>query len=212
VKPCFSKKRNRALTLPEVLVVIAILVILAIVLLPVLAATHHRSDRIGCVSNLRQIGDACGVWAGNHNNQYPMSFSETTNVAAYFQVMSNELVTPKVLICPSDREHAPATNFQSDFNNSHISYFIGPDASESYPQQIMSGDANLAIDGVPVKSGLVVFPSNAQVSWTAARHGRNGTIVYADGSVAEVSPTGLQSALALSTNGTPITTNCLAIP
>jgi prepilin-type N-terminal cleavage/methylation domain-containing protein len=207
-----QKRRNRALTLPEVFVVIAILAVLVAMLLPALAAKYRRSSRINCVSNLKQIGDACGIWAGNHNKQYPMPFFRLTNAAGYFQVMSNELETPKILICPSDPEHIPATNFQNDFNNSHISYFINPDASEAYPQEIMSGDDNLAVDGVPVKSGLVVLPSRGAVSWTSARHINVGNLVYADGSVCEVSTAGLQSALALSTNGTPIMTNRLAIP
>jgi prepilin-type processing-associated H-X9-DG protein len=210
-----SKKRNQAWTIFEVFVVIATLAVLvsfAIILLPVAAAKYRRSSRINCVSNLKQIGDACGIWAGNHDKRYPMSFFGSTNAAGYFQVMSNELGTPKILICPSDPEHISATNFQDDFNNSHISYFINPDADQSYPQEIMFGDANLAIDGVPVKSGLVTLPSDTHVSWTATRHINVGNIGYADGSIAEASDAGLQSALALATNGTPNMVNRFAIP
>jgi prepilin-type processing-associated H-X9-DG protein len=211
MKPRFQDQRNRAWTLAEVVLVIGVLALLAAIFLPVIAMPR-RSSRLGCVSNLKQIGLSCRIWAGDHNNKYLMSFSETTNVAEYFQVMSNELVTPKILICPSDREHIPATNFQNDFNDSHISYFINPDAAEAYPQMLMSGDDNFAIGGVPVKSGLLISPSNTSLSWTAARHHSVGNIGFADGSVSEVSTLGLQSALVLSTNGTPITTNRLAIP
>jgi prepilin-type processing-associated H-X9-DG protein len=136
----------------------------------------------------------------------------TGDVAHCFQVMSNELRTPKVLICPADKSRFPATSFVTNFSNANISYFINPDASESYPQEIMTGDANLAIDGIPVKSGLIVLPSNAQVSWTASLHGSVGNIGYADGSIAEVSTAGLQSSLILSTNGTPTSIIRLAIP
>lgn len=218
-----QKQRSQALTRIDVVVIIfVVLIILAVVLLPVLAAANRRSSRIGCIGNLGRINIPFRVWEDDHNNQYPMSISITNkgamelaatgNVAGCFQVMSNELSTPKILICPQDTIHTIATNFQNDFNNSHISYFINPDASEGYPQEIMLGDANLAINGIPVKSGLVAFPSGASVSFTAARHIHVGNIGYADGSVAEVSSTGLQQALDLSTNGTPVTTNRLAIP
>jgi prepilin-type processing-associated H-X9-DG protein len=217
-----SKKRNQGMDILDLLVIIAMVAILAIMFVLIEIRQRYRVDPFICVNNLKQVNLSLRIWEGDHNNKYPMSVSmlkgggmeliATGNVADCLQVMSNELATPKILICPYDRSRFPATNFQNDFNNSHISYFINPDADESYPQEIMSGDANLAIDGVPVKSGLVVFPSNTQVSWTAARHGRIGNIGYADGSVSEVSTIGLQSALALATNGTPNMINRLAIP
>lgn len=135
-----------------------------------------------------------------------------TNAVEYFQVRSNEFSAPKVLICPADMKRFPATNFQNDFNGSHISYFVNVDASESYPQEVMLGDDNLAINGVVVKSGLLELSTNAQVSFTADRHRYVGNIGYADGSVVEVSSLGLQSSLILSTNGTPDTISRLAIP
>jgi len=210
MKPRFQKCRNQALTLPEVLVIVAVLFVLAIILFPILIP--RRVSRIDCVHNIKQIGDACGIWADDHNKRFPMSLLKSTNAAEYFQMMSNQFYAPKVLICPSDPEHNPATNFQNDFNNSHISYLINPDADQSYPQEIMSGDDHLAVDGVPVKSGLVTLPSSTRVSWTAARHINVGNILYADGSVSEVSIVGLQTALALSTNGTSTMTNRFVIP
>jgi prepilin-type processing-associated H-X9-DG protein len=135
-----------------------------------------------------------------------------TNIAVYFQAMSNKLISPKYLICPADHEHVPATNWTTDFNNSHISYFLNPDASEAYPQEIMDGDDNLAINGVPVKSGLLLLSPIGGISWTTERHGHVGNLGFADGSVAEESASGLQNALQLSLQGTPITTNRIVIP
>jgi prepilin-type processing-associated H-X9-DG protein len=223
MKPRLSKKRNQAWTIFEILVIIATLALLAALLLPVLAASKRRSSRINCVNNLKQINIAIRIWPPVYSDgEPPMSVSVTNggametlatgNVAGCFQVMSNQLGTPKILICPADLERIAATNFQNDFNNSHISYFLNPDAREFYPQQIMDGDDNLATNGVAVKSGMVEFPANMRISFTAARHKFVGNIGYADGSVAEVSSSGLQSALLLSTNGTPTMTNRFAIP
>ena len=190
-------------------------------ILPCLQVEKRHDQRLLCVSNLKQIGLAYRTWEGDNNNEYPMSYSTnggalewpaTTNIAVYFRAMSNQLITPKILICPLDRKHVSATNWTTDFNNSHISYFLNPDASEAYPQEIMDGDDNLAIDGMPVKSGLVLLPANAAITWTAERHGRVGNLGFADGSVAEESSSGLQNALILATNGTPFTTNGIVIP
>jgi prepilin-type processing-associated H-X9-DG protein len=219
----FQKQRTEALTRVEILVIIAVLAILAALFLPRLTKKTPRSNsrtralQINCVNNLKQVGLSFRIWEGDNNNQYPMSVSVTNgggreliaagNVAGCFQVMSNELSTPKILVCPADKSRVSAASFQKDFDNSHVSYFIGLDASESYPKQIMSGDDNLADFGVPVKSGLVLISSD-YVSWIDGRHGSSGNILYADGSVSEVSVAGLHAALRLATNGI----NAFAIP
>ena len=54
MKPRFSKQPDRALTLFEVLLVIAILAVAVAMLLPALAAARRKSSRIGCVNDLKQ--------------------------------------------------------------------------------------------------------------------------------------------------------------
>jgi prepilin-type processing-associated H-X9-DG protein len=220
MKLLLQKRRNRALTLPEVLVVVGTLVILAVILLPVLSSKRHPS-RINCVSNLKQVDLAFRIWESDHDNKYPMAVSvtnggamETTatgDVVTCFICMSNELSTPKVLICPveADLGKTAATNFGADFfNNSQISYFIGVDGDEAHPQRIMSGDDNFVVDGSPIKSGLVQCLTNTSIAWGADRHQFVGNIGFADGSVMECSSTGLQTAFQQS----DLATNRLAIP
>ena len=216
MKPRFSNQQNHALTLVEVLVVITVLAVLAAIFLPAIAAYKVRKLQIrnGCVNNLKEISLAYRVWEGDHGDKYPMFVSVTNggamelvatgNVAACFQVMSNELYTPKVLVCPEDTSRIAATNFTTDFGGSKISYFINPDAIEAYPQMILSGDDNFEIGGILVKSGLLELSTNTPISWTAARHKFVGNIVTADGSVQQMTQSGLRSAL--------IATNRLAIP
>ena len=73
---------------------------------------------------------------------------------------------------------------------------------------MLSGDANFAIGGVPVKSGLLKFYSNAPIAWSAARHKYSGNILLADGSVQSLNNSGLTKWL----HQTGVATNRLAIP
>src|SRR6516165_4312385 len=111
-------KNKKAFTLIELLVVIAVLAILAAMLLPALASAKRKAQRINCVNNLKQCGLAFRIWEGDHSDRYQMSLSETNggtmefdtgaDTFRHYLVMSNELSTPKILVCPSDtRQAAP---------------------------------------------------------------------------------------------------------
>jgi competence protein ComGC len=227
----FSHQRNQALTRTEAIVVIATLAVLFVLLLPALVTVGHNGrQRINCVSNLKQIGIAYRLWEGDNNGKYPMAVSVTNggamelvatgNVAAGFLVMSNELSTPKILLCPEDTYRVRATNF-STLNSSNISYFVGLDAAETKPQLFLSGDDNFTIGGIPEKSGLLELSTNTPITWTSGRHVAYnshfwtparyrfvGNIGMADGSVQQVATDGLQKAL----QQTGVTTNRLVLP
>ena len=221
MKMNFPLRRNRVITAFEVLIVILCVVVAAATLLPILASSKRRASRINCISNLKQDNLAFRIWEGDNTNQYPMAVSVTNggameliqkgNASAVFRVMSNELCTTKILLCPEDTDRTFATNW-NNLDGSHISYFVSADASEEYPQMILDGDDDLVIDGKPIKPGLLALPANLPISWSGRRHGPCGNIGLADGSVQEESLTGLQNAMAYSTNGTPFSTNRIAIP
>jgi prepilin-type processing-associated H-X9-DG protein len=223
MQPHFSKRRNHALTLTEVLVVTGVLAILVTFLLPAfMAGSCNKCQKISCVNNLKQIGLAYRIWAGDNFDKYPTQVSVTNggtrelfrngsqfqNLAFLnYLVMSNELSTPRLLICPADTIHFAAKNF-SDFNNRNISYFVGLDADTNHSQTFLSGDDNFEIGGAPIKSGLLEISTNTTISWTAARHKFVGNIALADGSVQQLTQTGLRQAF----QQTGLATNRLAIP
>jgi prepilin-type processing-associated H-X9-DG protein len=137
-----------------------------------------------------------------------MDFLSGPNAFRTFQVMSNELSTPKVLICPADAERYGkcATNF-NDFNNSNLSFFVGIDAAETNPAMILSGDRNIT-NGTPIRNGLLRLTTNSLAGWTSEMHNKVGNILLADGSVQQDSIRGLQNQIA----GTGIATNWMLMP
>lgn len=224
MQPRLPKNRNAAMTLFEVGLVIAIVVVLAVLLLPAILRTRRIGSHINCINNVKQVCLTFRAWEGDNGGLYPMvipvanggsrELVATGNVVQTFQVMSNELSTPKVLICPGDgtnpgdTSRTCATNF-STLSNSNISYFVGVDvANELNPQMILSGDGNFEISGVPVKPGLHSFGTNDPVAWTKIRHAKAGNIGLADGSVQSVTAAGLRLYL----QQTGLATNRFAIP
>ena len=162
--------------------------------------------------------------------------SGSEGVSMMFLCASNELSTPKILYCPSEPEGSvrqAASSFsgpnaantvasQVPFTNDcNVSYFIGVDAIETYPQMFLSGDHNLGGNANPPTTfyqgapGSTVSANTPFVSMgtnfnTAAgqgpafmdnMHSKLGNVGMADGSVQSFSRSGLQSALKNSNDG-----------
>ncbi len=168
---------------------LGVLALLGAMVLPAMARVRGTASRVACADNLKQIGAAFNSWKVNHHDQFPMNVSSfqggpplgfytltslafSGNPAPYlysvFGVMSNELATPRILICPSD-ERSPATNLTMHyatsnqvqasnsgngaidgdpayFNNFKVSYFLGLSANAANPQMFLAGDRNIAGD------------------------------------------------------------------
>jgi competence protein ComGC len=211
------------LSLVEVALVIATVALLAIVFLPMLARSRCRSSKLGCTNSLKQVGLAFQLYSNDHNDKFPFAVStadggtqELTNSAQafqHFQAISNELNTPKILVCPMDSTKRRALDFLNAVNgtsfnsNSNLSYFVALDADESKAERLLSGDRN--ITGGSLSNGLLsLLRPTTKAGWTSEMHNHSGNIGLAGGSVVQTDPIVLRRLLR--TNTLPIIR--LAIP
>ncbi len=214
MKTCIGNKDKVGLTWVEVLVVLVVLGILILLVFP-MARVSNSANRITCVNSLKQVSLSFRLYAGDNNEKYPMNIStnieplvlEATPVYKYFQSLSNELGTPKVVACPSDAKRNYAKDFSS-LNDRNISYFVGLDANQTLTNAILAGDRNIE-NGVKPVDGMLRLTKKQNVRFTKEIHIKQGDIALVDGSVRQVSSALLRSEII---RNSPFTTNRIKLP
>ena len=95
-----------------------------------LAKAKERALSIQCVNNLKQFGLAARIWMLDNNEILP---PDTLS-------MSNELNTPKILVCPADTNRPVARDWAS-FTAVNLSYeYLAPSATnaDTEPMRVLS--------------------------------------------------------------------------
>jgi hypothetical protein len=157
---------------------------------------------VSCLNNLRQVGLALTLWADANDGKFPWKVEQSrgggmpngtdnAKVNLQFSIVSNELATPHILICPGDARRVPATNF-AQMSLTNVSYALCNEADEKRPRVFLAADRNMNgfdFTGLPDNVNCFVLSSVTtgarSATWRrGACHGANaGLVALGDGSV-----------------------------
>ncbi|NPV47073.1 MAG: DUF1559 domain-containing protein [Armatimonadetes bacterium] len=140
--------RRRGFTLIELLVVIAIIAILAAILFPVFARAREAARKTVCLSNLRQIGLACHMYAQDYDELLPVDDHVCNPHYRFINQVMPYMKNSQILYCPSN----PKTG---------VSYLI---ASPENFQAGYIGYYYWSFDGLP-STAPPSSPSNGYLGW-----------------------------------------------
>jgi prepilin-type N-terminal cleavage/methylation domain-containing protein len=194
--------RNRGFTLVETLVVVAIIVIMAMMLLPVYETAIKHAEGGVCLMNLRALACAAGVYAEDYDGfcvpaciGWPPGLAGTSWEA----LLQPYLRTTQILLCASD----PLPNTTSWMYSYKHSYGI------NYEIAHVGGysGASLSLWDLEDPAGTILFfdlrgslramggtPRGHGVQFVDARHGGRANFVFAAGNAKKYKPeTTLQS-------------------
>lgn len=174
--------------------------ILAAILLPALSSGKRSAQRVQCIANLKEVGMAFQIFAHDHRGKFPMQIpvaeggSEEYVVAGlkingpfYFsyrhlQTLANELVVPRLLICPADITREAALNFSS-LQNSNVSYFVNAEADYNQSETSLAGDRNITNNAGATAS---LVRGTYGLRWTRELHSLKGNVLFSDAHVEQL--------------------------
>ena len=208
------RQRPVAFTLIELLVVIAIIAILAAVLLPVLSGAKAKAYHVACISNLKQLTLAWLLYIDDHEGNLPPN--EATSIESLpgswvlgsspndvddLKIKAGVLFpyTPnsRVYKCPADKSTVVGQPHLPRFRTYSMVHYLGYDGygnSLTRFAQIRSPSPESAFVFIDEDEksndnggfGILRYPDNRWVNLPSDRHGRMGTLSFADGHASKI--------------------------
>jgi type II secretory pathway pseudopilin PulG len=206
-------EHRRAFTLLELIVIMTIICILVAIMIPANIKARDKARRISCVGRLKNLGLSYRIFATDHKDRFPWEIETNAppllkfdDALKHYLIVSNEISTPKILVCPADTRKE-ASNWNS-FSRENVSYFVGLNSAEHLPQSFLAGDRNLTTNGVPLGPGIVTLRASTNIGWDGRIHKFQGNAAMGDGSVQQLNSARLREQL----ENTGQTETKLAIP
>jgi len=113
-----------------------------------------QAQSMSCLNNLKELGISFKTWALDNRDKFPFSVPTNEggtlelcargdggfdrNSFSHFMVMSNELSTPRILVCPADSFRQAAADFVR-LRAVNVTYQVrsGPNVNQEHPQEVL---------------------------------------------------------------------------
>ncbi|HEV2209209.1 MAG TPA: hypothetical protein VG167_10570 [Verrucomicrobiae bacterium] len=116
----------------------------ALELSPEEAKAKEEAMCTACANNLKQLGLAAKTWALDNTNVFPQHVLE----------MTNEMSTPRILVCPADTGRQPAGDWSS-WSTANMSYeYLGAGGTD--------GEPNRVLFRCPIHGNVLLFDGSVQ--------------------------------------------------
>lgn len=152
-----QRRRQRAFTLVELLVVIGIIAVLIGILLPALGKARQSARQVACAANLRTVMQGILVYAAENKGSFPYGFyyhnqSQTSGAAPggnprlryFWHTMVNSLLTKD-----GKRGMNTQNTATGDSDGAWSSAFRCPDVSQDFEQSVTYGANTVCMPNIP---------------------------------------------------------------